>query len=647
MSLTCLQDSGRWCNVVAAAAAFAEDPGDPIFSFAPISGDNETVVDPCDLCFIKRLKLEAESPYYSGQDLVSQGVYESKTSSCSVSDMPLTMSSLPVEITITPEPTQGACKGTTYDIQPGDNCRSIATSQNIGLYWLLTDNGLGSFCSDFPTSGLLCLVNTCETYSLQANDTCKAIAKVASITVTQLHAWNPVIGTGCSNLGYLLGDPICISQPGGDYIDPVGVDLAPSMPTTPAPVPTDVAEGTNERCGLYHLVERGDFCNELTVKFGITLEDFVFLNPSINHNCTNLLADENYCVRPVGDINTYPGRAGAEDVLTAIPTTIPFTPFTTALESMATTNGAELQDDTVIEGTSFASQCEFAAAVYGVDIKDFVTWNAGLADPGTAKCVFSSEARYCAKLYPSVSGEDEDMDPGHEYPIRDGAIASCIEWADVSDDYDCETLLEDYDLTIDQFYEYNPGVGVDCSNLWQDDESSTDGNTEATSGAPPTGTATGTSPSPTPPAPIHAGQPSSCNAWHVVKNNDACDAVEDQYGLSHEQFLKWNPEVSADCVVNFWVGYAYCVGVADGGGEEAKEPTMEVPAPVQEGNAVPECSAYAQAGEEGDYCAAFAERNGVSLEELGAWNALLGDSGAECETMFWAGYWYCVGVVNR
>lgn len=31
------------------------------------------------------------------------------------------------------------------------------------------------------------------------------------------------------------------------------------------------------------------------------MDDFIFLNPSINANCTNLFADESYCVQAVGD----------------------------------------------------------------------------------------------------------------------------------------------------------------------------------------------------------------------------------------------------------------------------------------------------------------------------------------------------------
>ena len=44
----------------------------------------------------------------------------------------------------------------------------------------------------------------------------------------------------------------------------------------------------------------------IIIKYGISLEDFLFLNKAVNVNCTNLLADESYCVQPVGDSKSTP-----------------------------------------------------------------------------------------------------------------------------------------------------------------------------------------------------------------------------------------------------------------------------------------------------------------------------------------------------
>lgn len=145
------------------------------------------------MCFIKRLRLQAGSPFYEGPRLASQSVYESLTSSCGVSNMPLTTSTLefPTPPVTAPAPST-TCTGTTYTLKTGDDCYSVSRSQGIGTAWLLGDNSLGAWCSDFPTTGNLCISNTCDTRVVGVNDTCEAIARGANITVPQLKAWNPV-----------------------------------------------------------------------------------------------------------------------------------------------------------------------------------------------------------------------------------------------------------------------------------------------------------------------------------------------------------------------------------------------------------------------------------------------------------------------
>jgi hypothetical protein len=111
--LACIQDSGRWCNVVAAAVALEADPGRMysellsalllIIVESPAGWDstapsNVQSSGPCDLCFIKSLKMQAESPYYYGPGLRSLSVYESKTSSCGVAGYPLSTSTLPWQL---------------------------------------------------------------------------------------------------------------------------------------------------------------------------------------------------------------------------------------------------------------------------------------------------------------------------------------------------------------------------------------------------------------------------------------------------------------------------------------------------------------------------------------------------------------------
>ncbi|KAJ9209978.1 hypothetical protein DTO166G4_8450 [Paecilomyces variotii] len=57
-------------------------------------------------------------------------------------------------------------------------------------------------------------------------------------------------------------------------------------------------------------------------------------------------------------------------------------------------------------------------------------------------------------------------------------------------------------------------------------------------------------------------QKRNCNKYYVVQTGDTCPSVESKFGITSTEFFAWNPSVSTDCTTNFWVGEAYCVGIA-------------------------------------------------------------------------------------
>lgn len=70
-----------------------------------------------------------------------------------------------------------------------------------------------------------------------------------------------------------------------------------------------MANRTNTRCAEYYKVKQGDTCSKITINASpsISLDDFLFLNPSVDGNCSNLIPGESYCIQAVGDISTYSG----------------------------------------------------------------------------------------------------------------------------------------------------------------------------------------------------------------------------------------------------------------------------------------------------------------------------------------------------
>jgi hypothetical protein len=266
-NLTCLEANGVFCNVLAKNASLQNASSTPH-------------IDPCDDCFIEQLQVQVDSPIFGGAAL--QKSYSSMTSSCHKTSFPLTTS---WAIPPPPAPTNATatCKGKTYQIQPSDDCHSISQAQKIGTNWLLTDNSLPAYCANFPKNGSLCIVNTCDTYTVKANETCTSIAASQNVTVAQLLSWNPVFGLSCSNIYRSVGSQICKSGPGTPYAGPIVTSAPGTTPgPTVVPAPSGIANGTNTKCGQYYLVQPGDYCNLLTIKFAISLPDFIFLNPAIN-----------------------------------------------------------------------------------------------------------------------------------------------------------------------------------------------------------------------------------------------------------------------------------------------------------------------------------------------------------------------------
>src|ERR1700722_7494274 len=60
-------------------------------------------------------------------------------------------------------------------------------------------------------------------------------------------------------------------------------------------------------------------------------------------------------------------------------------------------------------------------------------------------------------------------------------------------------------------------------------------------------------------------------------------------------------------------------------------------------HAISTCNKYAEATG-GIGCSYFAAQDGITPAQLYAWNSVLGTSGENCGSSFWANEWYCVRV---
>ncbi|KAF9248133.1 hypothetical protein DTO006G1_8652 [Penicillium roqueforti] len=184
----CLKDDGgRFCRPVAALAAVFSDPGISPFNYiSNVTG--QLLPDDCDTCLAERLRLREGSPYDDGPIAARMSLYKSMTASCGIAGRPVVPTTIGY-FTAAPAPTAEVCEGSTYTIQASDDCYTISRSQGVGTNWLLADNNLEVFCTNFPAAGTsICITNQCTTVTVPVNATCEAVAAAANITEAQLIA---------------------------------------------------------------------------------------------------------------------------------------------------------------------------------------------------------------------------------------------------------------------------------------------------------------------------------------------------------------------------------------------------------------------------------------------------------------------------
>ncbi|ORY11047.1 hypothetical protein BCR34DRAFT_614845 [Clohesyomyces aquaticus] len=147
------------------------------------------------------------------------------------------------------------------------------------------------------------------------------------------------------------------------------------------------------------------------------------------------------------------------------------------------------------------------------------------------------------------------------------------------------------------------------------------------------------------------GIPANCNNYAMVHDGDNCVDFAKGHGISPAQLYLLNPVLGSsggNCSLQFWASEYYCIGTSTSGGVTSIPTTtappsqVTAPGPTQSG-IISSCNKYAKAPQ-GDNCNNFAKTNGITTDQLYAWNSVLGSGGANCQTQFWGDEYYCVGV---
>ncbi|KAF6812966.1 LysM domain-containing protein [Colletotrichum plurivorum] len=635
---------------------------------------NGTSADECSDCSLGVGRILLNSPF--GFDEGFAADFKSRTASCGVagyaftSPAPYAVSTLPPAATET-----GAACEAPYEVQPGDSCDSIATARGVSTHAVIRAGNAGPGCTNLAAGKKLCLPEPCTQYRVEWDDSCAdVLAAVPGLQAQHLLTWNPNINPLCTNLGDMVSHLLCVSPPGRSLGDVTAITEAP--PATTQPVPTAVPRPANakaeshERCAGWYEIQAGDYCQLLSVRHAIELRDFFFLNPAVNDpDCDNLWLETSYCVKYVGDINTYPSypysttppytltaptyvTTTRPPLETVAPSETPIAIHPLAAGSHDEAEGCldfvqhievpvlkdQFQQPDVPSLTEIVNTCDFIVASAGIEFEDFVEWNPSLE--GLEPCKLQRGLRYCVD-HEGTGEDDGTLPPASCIEVETpepGTVSTCSCFTTVNgynaETYLCSDLAESRNITVADLVSWNPWIGSeeDCdaglyANL-------------ASAGERPVCTAVSDGPPPvTPPGPTQEGIVEGCRSYYVAAAGDGCWAIADTHGIALDDLYEWNPalNVGGECA-GLWPDYAYCVL---GPASSTPEPpaTTPPPGPVRDGT-IETCKKW-HLVVSGDGCWDIQQTYGVpDFATLLLWNPYLGDN---CQNL-WPDYAICVGV---
>ncbi|KAJ0424778.1 hypothetical protein BJY00DRAFT_308683 [Aspergillus carlsbadensis] len=623
----------------------------------------------CSDCWLGGQAIQLSNPLGYDENLASQ--FDLLTSSCNATGKYATTSptgyainstqtTVPASATTTPA---ASCTG-SYTVQEADDCNSVALALGVSTYDLLYSNGLDIYCQNFAAAvnSTLCIPPLCDTHVWQGSDSCESVAaSLDGVTVPELLSWNPNFNALCQNSLNFIGYVVCVSPPGG-YLNTTATVTATSpgwtgSATTALPVPTNAMNGSNTDCGNWYTVVEGDECALISLRFSLSLDDFYFLNPEIDADCTNLWLGEAYCVAPVGLITTYSGYPVTTPFITITSATFPSVTVTvstatpghvspTADLPIASGTADNCTEYRNYDGVNNLNDCAYVAFAAGVTTENLLSWNPSLS---SENCVFQPGYSYCV----GDADGTATSTPDYCLPLNAteaGTIASCNCFTRVigyqnSSGYGCAEIQSDYAITEAELLTWNSWMGSDCDTaLFQYlsyydkraicigiDSSSSLTTTSPTNTETATATSTTTSLSV---GPTQTGTVSGCEQLYTVVDGDGCGTIQSEFDITFAQFYAWNPSIGSDCS-NLWLGYAYCVQ-----GPMATSTATSTSAPTQTGVAA-NCEKY-HLVQEGDSCAGLESTYSITFAQLYEWNPAIG---SDCESLA-IGYAVCVGVFS-
>jgi len=198
-------------------------------------------------------------------------------------------------------------------VQSGDTCGVIEGDYSITLaQFILMNPEINSECSNIDAGEAYCVQTSnwtvpsnvasgtitagcTEYYTVQSGDSCGIIEGDYNITLDQFIAMNPEVNSECSNID--AGEAYCVQSSNSTSTSGSGGGGSSSAPS-------NLATGSFSNCTTYHTVVSGDSCASMETMYNIAQTDLFRWNPEISTSCSNIDANDAYCVGGGGDACT-------------------------------------------------------------------------------------------------------------------------------------------------------------------------------------------------------------------------------------------------------------------------------------------------------------------------------------------------------
>jgi len=277
---------------------------------------------------------------------------------------------------------------------------------------------------------------------------------------------------------------------------------------------------------------------------GVSLADLYKWNTDINADCTGLWAKVYICVAGPGATTTTPGGS--------TPTDDPSVPSPTQEGAIA-----DCEKWYFVEA---GTTCSDVLREFGLTIAQFYGWNEGVKGDCTGMwskvyvCVAGPGATTTTTTTTTPGGSTPTDDPSIPSPTQEGSIADCDKWYFVESGTTCRDILNEFGLTIAQFYGWNEGVKNDCTGMWSKVYVCVAGpGGSPTDPDPPT-----TTTDPSIPSPTQEGSITDCEQWYFVESGTTCSSILSQFHLTIAEFYQLNKGVKDDCT-GMWAKVYVCV----------------------------------------------------------------------------------------